>query len=95
MSIIKTRVVYRFGNSSIVQNDQLQVHSNMRSERQDTSGGLRFRGIRSSIARFLSEHPDALVKCNTTPALYEYCQEHYEIAWNSGTKQFSEYTAAP
>lgn len=48
-----------------------------------------------AIARFLSEHPDALVKCNPTPALYEYCQEHYEIAWNSGTKQFSEYAAAP
>ena len=52
-------------------------------------------GLALVIVRFISDHPNVLVKCNPNPAMYEYCQQHYEIAWSSGTKQFSEYAAAP
>ena len=52
-------------------------------------------GLEVGIVRFISEHPSVLVKCNPSPALYEYCQEHYEISWNSNTKNFSEYAATP
>ena len=46
-----------------------------------------------ALVQYIKDHPAVFRECNPNPALYEYCQQHYEIAWDSETKQFSEYKA--
>ena len=46
-----------------------------------------------ALVQYIKDHPAVFRECNPNPALYEYCQQHYEIAWDSETKQFLEYKA--